>query len=319
VIGHRIPLRTPRPDRQGRVARARGATVVGTALLLTVALVGPVPGAGAGSSPAPTATRDELGEGEPLNAPGQTLYLQRVTIPPGVALPEHFHEGTQVARVRTGVLTYEVLSGAVTITRRDGTVETVQGPATVKIRAGESLFEAESLDHRGSNAGKKPVVIEVGALLRTGAPLATPIGSAAEGTALTVEAELTSQATQLTNVGANGAVTYGWNRLTGTATDASGPVQVELLGSVAYRDGAGPFSGFVTFTFADGSVLGTQIQGVATKDAAGATQFASTLGVIDGTGRYLGAKGSGRFTGSRDAALGQPVKAKFEITIAPPE
>src|SRR5882724_10366122 len=51
-------------------------------------------------------TRTPLGEASPVNAPGQELYLQRVTIGPGAKLVEHFHQGTQVARVLSGVLTY---------------------------------------------------------------------------------------------------------------------------------------------------------------------------------------------------------------------
>lgn len=292
-------------------------TVVLVLTLSALGLVaGPVAAADTGGTAA-TATREELGDAEPLNAPGQTMYLQRVTIPPGAKLADHFHQGTQVARVVKGVLTYDVLSGTVQITRRDGSTESVTAPSTTKIRAGESLVEVESLAHAGSNATKRPVVIELAALLATGAPLATPIHGITGGTLLTITADLTSQGTTLTTVGAGGSVTYGWNRLTGTATGASGPVQVELLGNVAYDNGQGPFFGFVTFTFPDGSVLGTQIQGLATKDSSGVTTFASTLGVLDGTGPYVGATGTGTFTGSRDAALGQPVKATFTMTVLP--
>lgn len=290
----------------------RSITTV-VALVVLGVFAGPASAADAPSSA--TAVRDEYGETQPLNAPGQTLYLQRVTIPSGLQLVDHFHEGTQIARVVRGVLTYDVISGAVQITRRDGTTETVDGPATVKVRAGESLVEVESLAHAGANRGTKPVVLELTALLATGAPLSSPLGSAAEGTPLTLRSELTSQMTQLTSVGADASVTYGWNRLTGTATDPSGPVAVELLGNVAYDRGVGPFFGFITFTFADGSVLGTQVQGVATKDEDGVTRFASTLGVLDGSGRYVGATGTGTFTGTRDAALGEPVRATFDLTI----
>src|SRR5947209_2701938 len=43
--------------------------------------------------------RTPLGEATPANAPGQKLYLQQVTIAPHAKLAEHFHQGTQVARV----------------------------------------------------------------------------------------------------------------------------------------------------------------------------------------------------------------------------
>lgn len=309
MIRHRA---RPHPRRRPGLP-ARRTVVTLTAIAVLTLAAGPARAA----DPPPTATRADLGEADPINAPGQTLYLQRVTIPAGTKLADHFHEGTQVARVVKGVLTYDVISGTVAITRRDGSTETVTGPTTVKIRSGESLTEVQSLAHAGANAGKKPVVIEIAALLARGAPLATPIGQAAAGTVLTLTADLTSQLTQLHNVGTDGSQTYGWNRLTGTATTPDGPVDVELLGSVAYATGSGPFSGFLTFTFPDGSVLGTQVQGLATRGADGVTQLASTLGVINGTGRYLGTTGTGTFTGSRDAALGQPVRATFEIGVVP--
>lgn len=292
--------------------------IVTAAALCALGLAaGPV-AAGDPSSSSKTATRDDLGSAQPLNAPGQTLSLQRVTIPPGVRLVDHFHEGTQVARVVKGVLTYEVLSGTVQVLRRNGSTKAVEGPATVKIRPGESLVEVESLAHTGANRGDEPVVIELASLLATGAPPATPLGPETEGTPLTLTVELISQETSLNDVGPGASVTYGWNRLTGTATDPSGPVQVELLGNVAYQDGAGPFFGFVTFTFADGSVLGTQVHGIATKEVDGVTQFAATLGVLGGRGRYEQSTGSGTFTGSRAAALGQHVDATFDIrTLAP--
>lgn len=94
-------------------------------------------------------------------------------------------------------------------------------------------------------------------------------------------------------------------------------MQVELLGNVAYTNGSGPFFGFVTFTFADGSVLGTQVQGIATKQPDGTIRFASTLGVLGGTGTYARTQGSGTFTGSRAAALGQPVEATFTLDLTP--
>ena len=51
-------------------------------------------------------TRTILGVAEPQNAPGQTMLLQDVRIAPGAKLPSHFHQGTQLARVMKGTLTY---------------------------------------------------------------------------------------------------------------------------------------------------------------------------------------------------------------------
>ena len=227
------------------------------------------------------------GSALPANAPGQQLYLQRVTIAPGAKLPEHFHQGTQVARILGGVLTYDIASGTATVTHANGTTETVSAPATVKLRKGDGLVETQGLVHHGSNAGKVPVVIEIASLLQAGAPLSTPVGKSATGTPLQVTADLDSQSRTLHTVGADGSMTYGWNQLVGTATVDGQPVGVELLGNVNYVKGSGPIFGFVTFTFADGSTLGMQFQGAATATANGdETSFAATLGVIGGTGRY---------------------------------
>jgi quercetin dioxygenase-like cupin family protein len=120
------------------------------------------------------ATREVLGEASPVNAPGQTLYLQEVTIPPRTQLATHAHEGTQLARVRSGVLTLNIVSGTVVVTRAGGAVEEVTGPAAVQVRPGDSVTENPDLVHYGANDGAEPVVILLAALLRDGAPLATP-------------------------------------------------------------------------------------------------------------------------------------------------
>ena len=271
----------------------------------------------AGSSSGSGITRDEVGEASPANGPGQELYLQRVTIAPGAKLPQHFHQGTQLAHIIAGVLTYDIASGAATVTRANGATETVDAPATIKLRKGDGLIETQGLVHHGSNQGRRPVVIEIAALLQTGAPLSTLVGQSATGTPLPISADLESQSRNLHTVGADGSGTYGWNQLVGTATVDGQPVGVELLGNVSYVKGSGPIFGFVTYAFADGSTLGVQFQGAATATASGdETTFAATLGVLGGTGRYASATGTGIFTGSRQAALGTTVASTFDLTIA---
>jgi quercetin dioxygenase-like cupin family protein len=122
-------------------------------------------------------TRTPLGEASPANAPGQTMYLQQVTIAPHAKLPEHFHQGTQVAHVISGVLTYNIVSGSVAVSRAGGRTEVVSGPDTVLLQSGDALVETRSLVHFGANDTDEPVVIELAALLQQGAPLATPVGS----------------------------------------------------------------------------------------------------------------------------------------------
>ncbi len=295
---------------------ARAARWIGSSVLLVVGLF-------AGSPPAlaqaedPPVRRAVLGATEPENAPGQSLTLQRVTIAPNAQLPDHFHAGTQLAAIRSGVLTYNVVSGAVTLTRKGAAAETVAAPAKIKLRPGDVIVEPESLVHSGANRGKRPVAIDLTALLRDGAELSAPTGSGAAGAAgLALSTTLTSTSRTLYQVGPNNASTYGTNRLIGTAMAGGQPVGVEMLGSVDYTSGNGPFSGFVTFTFADGATIGVTMQGTTTAAANGTdASFAATLGVIGGTGQYSDATGEGTFTGTRSAALCTDVGAEFVLSL----
>jgi quercetin dioxygenase-like cupin family protein len=252
-----------------------------------------------------------------LNAPGQQLYLQQVIVDPGATLPQHFHEGTQLATIRTGVLTYTVIEGTAVVTRANGSTQTIKAPKDVALHRGDVIAENEALVHRGANKGTTPVVIELAALLHDGAPLSTPVGTGdTDGKPLHVAVSLSSPSRTLHQVGANGEKTYGWNLLTGTATVDGEPVQVELQGNVNYEDNAGPFSAFVTFTYPDGSTLGTTAQGTATFHAQrNETTFEATLTVIGGTGTFAATRGSGTFSGSRNQALGGDVMLKFDFGL----
>ena len=255
---------------------------------------------------------------EPQNAPGQSMTMQQIEIDPGAKLPEHFHEGTQLATIKAGVLTYEVVSGTVTVLRKGGDTETLSAPNTVQLRVGDTLVENEALVHYGANNGKKKVVLDVAALLHDGAPLATTIGSGATGDTVKLETTLSSQSRTLYQVGPGNESTYGWNRLTGTSTLNSQPVSIEMLATVDYTKGNGPFSGVITFAFADGSTLGVSMAGSTIAQPNGTdASFASTLGVIGGTGQYVNTTGYGTFTGTRSAALGTDVGAVFTLQLRP--
>jgi|SRR5947209_6405440 len=270
----------------------------------------------AGKTSGAGVTRTPLGEASPANAPGQKLYLQQVTIAPHAKLAEHFHQGTQVARVISGTLTYNIVSGTAAVTRADGKTEDAHGPNKVLLQPGDSLVETSSLVHFGANDTAKPVVIELAALLEQGAPLATPVGTGATGTALHLTTDLASQSRTLLNAAPSGSITYGWNRLTGTATLDGKPVAVEMLGNVNYNGGNGPFFGFITFTFDDKSTLAVSMQGQAVQSPDGSSTVAATLGIFSGTGKYEKATGTGTFAGSRSAAVGATVGSTFDLKVS---
>jgi quercetin dioxygenase-like cupin family protein len=161
-----------------------GRVVAGVAaVVLVVALSGcgstteagqrATPDAAAAASAEPV-VRTRLGQTDPVNAPGQTLYLEEVRIAPGARLGTHFHEGTQVARVVSGRLTYNIVSGPATILRDTGN-EVVVGPTVVTLGPGEGVIETPEVVHYGANDGTEPVVIFLAALLANGAPMATAV------------------------------------------------------------------------------------------------------------------------------------------------
>jgi quercetin dioxygenase-like cupin family protein len=129
---------------------------------------------------APTAKRTALARAlHPRGAPGRTLGLSRVVIPPGGKIPLHHHEGTQVAYIQSGVLTYHVKTGSVTVRRGNAdehprVVHRIKAGHTGRIHPGEWIVEQPSTHHAAANNGKQKIVIYLGTLLRTGAPPSTP-------------------------------------------------------------------------------------------------------------------------------------------------
>jgi hypothetical protein len=126
--------------------------------------------------------------------------------------------------------------------------------------------------------------------------------------------DTTAQTTNLKQLNGGTAVS-GTNRLTGTATLNGEAVDIEVLANVAYRNGSGPFFGFLNVTLPDDSILSLRMDGTATRDAEGVTEFEAKLAVLGGTGVYENATGEGTFTGYRNAALGSPVHLKITATV----
>jgi len=160
------------------------------------------------------------------------------------------------------------------------------------------------------------LAVALGGTALTG-PLATAAPAATVGPhRVTVKAELNSSQKILHTVAPNDRVTYGFNLLEGTDDSGASPVQVQMIGNVTYTKGNGPFFGTITFTAADGSTLGVRMDGGARALPNGTdAKFAAKLTVLGGTGQWLHAKGRGTFVGSRQAALGSAVQARFVIRL----
>ncbi|HKT83819.1 MAG TPA: hypothetical protein VJQ84_08290, partial [Solirubrobacterales bacterium] len=131
---------------------------------------------------APEAERDAMAQtAKAQGAPGRELVLSRVVVPPGAKLALHHHLGTQVARVESGVLTYTVEQGSVTVRRGQSdasptVVRKIAAGQTARIKSGQWIVEQPSDIHRAANTGSKPVTIYIATLLEAGAPPATPVG-----------------------------------------------------------------------------------------------------------------------------------------------
>lgn len=113
---------------------------------------------------------------DPPGAPGRTLSLVRYTIPPGAHLAPHIHPGVQLATIRSGELTYTVVSGRATVRRAGATTdEIVVGPKTIELEAGDDVTEIDGMVHFGENDTDEPIVIEATLLTKDGEDLAVPV------------------------------------------------------------------------------------------------------------------------------------------------
>lgn len=108
----------------------------------------------------------------PSGAPNRTLALARVTIPPGGALAPAHRNGSQVAYVARGTLTYRIVRGHVTVGRGtpdwrgDAPVRRqIVGPGQTTIRKGEWFDKSVGAIERAVNEGDEPVEILFASLL----------------------------------------------------------------------------------------------------------------------------------------------------------
>jgi quercetin dioxygenase-like cupin family protein len=156
-------------------------------ILIALALVGAVvlgavlPGAIGKTVVEPTAIRNALAQtGRVQGAPGRTLVLSRVEVEPGAKLALHHHQGTQVAEIEAGTLTYTVRRGAAVVKTGESdqnprVVRTIKADQTAPIRTGQWIVEQPSDIHEAANRGTVPVVIYLATLLKTGADPSTPV------------------------------------------------------------------------------------------------------------------------------------------------
>ncbi len=111
-------------------------------------------------------------------AKGKTLGLSRVTIPAGGTIALHHHEGTQVAYIQSGILTYTVRKGSVTVMTGPADnariVRRIPAGRTGRVAAGQWIVEQPSTIHKAANRGRSKIVIYLATLLKTGAPPSTP-------------------------------------------------------------------------------------------------------------------------------------------------
>jgi quercetin dioxygenase-like cupin family protein len=150
-------------------------------VVAVIAMAIVLPTAFGASSAAPVPVRKALAQSEHVQgAPGRTMVLSKVTVPPGAALAVHHHLGTQISRVVSGTLTYTVRRGKAELFEGESDseprlVRDITAGKTAKIRAGQWLVEQPSDIHQAANRGSAPVVIYLATLLQDGAPPATPV------------------------------------------------------------------------------------------------------------------------------------------------
>ena len=149
--------------------------------LIVIALLAVVLGTGIATAAmrAGAVERDVLARfTNPRGADGRTMYLQRVTIPAGTLLADHFHNGSQVGAVVEGTLRYTVIRGGrVKVVASDPTgqkpavLHVIEPGDTYDVEAGQAVIEPAGVVHHAEAVGGHRVVVYVSSLLVNGAPL----------------------------------------------------------------------------------------------------------------------------------------------------
>jgi quercetin dioxygenase-like cupin family protein len=114
-------------------------------------------------------TVEALGSFAPSAASDKALVLLRITMEPGASIPFHQHPGAVVVTVASGTFGTEFQEGEGTLTRADGTSETVSAGASATMQAGDSLAYEGAL-HTMANEGDETLILVVAALLDPNQP-----------------------------------------------------------------------------------------------------------------------------------------------------
>lgn len=108
---------------------------------------------------------------------------------------------------------------------------------------------------------------------------------------------------------------FGVGRLASIVDINGEQVTFEVLVSLQYTDGSGPFTGFLSLIWPNGDAVACRYEGVLVRDEAGDSRWNSILLVIDGSGSLTGATGVGTLSGFRSAALGGSVEYTVDLNI----
>src|SRR5262245_23634126 len=108
---------------------------------------------------------------------------------------------------------------------------------------------------------------------------------------------------------------FGVGRLASIVDIGGEQVTFEVLVSLDYTSGSGPFTGFVSLIWPNGDAVACRYEGVVVRDAAGDSQWNSIVHVIEGSGSLTGATGVGTVSGFRSVALGGSVEYTVDLTI----
>jgi hypothetical protein len=108
---------------------------------------------------------------------------------------------------------------------------------------------------------------------------------------------------------------FGVGRLASIVDIDGQQVTFEVLVSLEYIDGSGPFTGFLSLLWPNGDAVTCRYEGVVVRDDSGDSRWNSILHVIDGSGSLTGATGVGTVSGFRSVALGGSVEYTVSLTI----